>query len=114
MPDASVATSTEVKVYANWALIMVRMIRLGRSRALDRRSKQVTSRRSRTRVYCAEFVLYASIAERKGRREVTCSLPEIFDLTVLVANNHRVPRIYYRNVEYTFVFTLEQKHCLVL
>jgi hypothetical protein len=26
MPDASVATSTEVKVYANWALIMVRMI----------------------------------------------------------------------------------------
>ena len=26
MPDASVATSAEVEVYANWALIMVRMI----------------------------------------------------------------------------------------
>jgi hypothetical protein len=26
MPDASVATSAEVKVYASWALIMVRMI----------------------------------------------------------------------------------------
>jgi hypothetical protein len=25
MPDASVATSAEVEVYANWALIMVRM-----------------------------------------------------------------------------------------
>jgi hypothetical protein len=26
-----------------------------------------------------------------------------------VANNYRVPRIDYRCVEYTFVFTLEQK-----
>jgi hypothetical protein len=26
MPDASVATSAEVEVYASWALIMVRMI----------------------------------------------------------------------------------------
>jgi hypothetical protein len=40
---------------------------------------------------------------------VTRSLSQILDLIILVANNHRVPRIDYRCVEYTFVFTLEQK-----
>ena len=42
------------------------------------------------------------------------SLSEILDLTVLVPNDHRVPRIDYRYVERTVVFTLEQKLCLIL
>ena len=42
------------------------------------------------------------------------SLSEILDLTVLVPNDHRVPRVNYRDVERTVVFTLEQKLCLIL
>ena len=33
---------------------------------------------------------------------------------VFVASNHRVPRINYLHVERAFVFTLEQKRCLIL
>jgi hypothetical protein len=40
-------------------------------------------------------------------REATLSLSEILNLTVLVSDNHRVPRIDYRQVERTIVFTLE-------
>jgi hypothetical protein len=47
-------------------------------------------------------------------REATRKLSEILDLTVLVPNDHRIPRIDYRYVKRTDVFALEQKLCLIL
>ncbi len=48
------------------------------------------------------------------RQRCDRSLSQILDLTVLVPNDHRVPRIDYRYVERTVVFTLKQKLCLIL
>jgi hypothetical protein len=45
---------------------------------------------------------------------VNPQLSEILDLPALIPNNHRIPGIDYRYVERTFVFTLEQKLCLIL
>jgi hypothetical protein len=86
---------------------------LSRSRPLDRRPKQdpAVAEPEFTPLYLS---YYAPDTPKKRLREATRSLPEIFNLTVLVANDHRVARIDYRSVEYTFIFTLEQKRCLVL
>jgi hypothetical protein len=66
MPDASVATSVEVEVYASWALIMVRMIHCsGRSRSLD-----VVQNKLHPAVAEPEFtplnLSYIRLAEQKG------------------------------------------------
>jgi hypothetical protein len=47
-------------------------------------------------------------------REPARRLSEIFDPKVLVPNDHRVPRINYRYVQRTVVFTLKQNLCPIL
>ena len=46
-----------------------------------------------------------------GRRHRRLS--EILDPITLVPNNHRIPRIDYRYVERTFIFTFKEKLCLI-
>jgi hypothetical protein len=65
--------------------------------------------RSGCRQYCRSEENQTIDPQRSNR-----SSSEILDLTVLVPNNHGVPRIDYRYFERTVVFTLEQKHCLIL
>ena len=66
MPHASVAASAEVEVYANWALDHGENdLRLSRSKPVDNRSRQVTSRRGRTRIYSSGFVLHEPRIGRK-------------------------------------------------
>jgi hypothetical protein len=62
MTYASVAASAGVDVYANWGQNNGENdLRLSGRRSLDRRSKQDTSRRGRTRIYSIGFVVHESI-----------------------------------------------------
>ena len=51
------------------------------------------------------------LKQRVSGERSRSSLPRILDLVILIPHNHRVPRIYYRNLERAVVFTLEQKLC---
>jgi hypothetical protein len=90
MPSASVQASAEVEVYANWALIMVRMTHgsVGADPWTVVQDK-FSSRRGRTRIYSSGFVLHEPRIGRKlgNLREAVATFTRRLNFT---SRDHRL------------------------